>query len=65
MSSGTAVAFSSRLLDAFRGPWRRTSKAPQSSTLALRDAGFQRKCGLIAQADDKGNEQRCALQEIR
>ena len=43
----------------------RPAKAPQSSTLALRDAAFQRKCGLIAQADNKGNEQQCALQEIR
>jgi hypothetical protein len=67
MSSGTAVGV---LLSASRRVPRALAKnigrkAPRSSTLALSDAGLQRKCGLIAQADNKGNEQQCALQEIR
>ena len=43
----------------------RPAKAPQSSTLALRNAGFRRICRLIARADHKDNEQHVTLQDGR
>jgi hypothetical protein len=43
----------------------RPAKAPLSSTLALRDAGFRRICGQIARANHKDNKQHFTLKDRR